>query len=87
MEENKNITVNGVEFTPEMLEQLKEWNLNDEKESVVLRLMASLVSLQDYFCKRIWDLGYVNVEEEAKCISKIMDLKSQLNPFLRKKLD
>ncbi len=80
MEENKSISVNGVEFTPEMLKRLKDWNIGEENGEID-NMLKVLVNIQDYLCERIWDAYDKSADKEKQCIADVMYLKNELKPF------
>ncbi len=82
MKENKNITINGVELTPEMLGRLKEWDLSHPEDNEARMMIAKLRELQDFLCKLLWLDGLPNDDKEIKQgIAGIMYIKDQLQPF------
>ncbi len=86
MEENKNITVNGVELTPEMLAELKNWGksrLDDQNDPACF--IETLSEIQDFLCSRFSEFGASDIEEyreNADFISGIIHIKTALKPFV-----
>ncbi len=84
MEENKNITVNGVEFTPEMLAELKRWSIGTLDDNEPLYFMEVLSNVQDFLCKRFSefdDSDIIKYNENADLISGVMHIKAALKVF------
>ncbi len=81
-DKDKNITINGVEFTPEMLGRLKAWDLSHPEDNEARMMIAKLRELQDFLCKLLWLDGLPNDDKEIKQgIAGIMCIKDQLQPF------
>ncbi len=85
MDENKNITINGVEFTPEMMAELKRWGeIRFDNENDPACFIETLSEIQDFLCSRFSEFGASDIEEyreNGDFISGIIHIKAALKPF------
>ncbi len=86
MEGNKNITINGVEFTPEMLEVLKFWGEGKGECNTPLSFLNTLTEIQDYLCEEFANFGDEDIKqyrEIAELVCGITLIKSDLKAFIK----
>ncbi len=85
IEELKNITLNGVEFTPEMLEELRCWS---EGGACNPQSFVQILSdVRDFLCNQIVALEVSDKEqckEMGKLASEITRIRKSLEIFTRK---
>ncbi len=85
---DKNITINGITFTPEMLEELKRWELEDENDSEPMYFIEFLTEIQDYFCTALSNVDAEDIEGYQKIaglMSKVLNIKAAFKPFTKLK--
>ena len=87
IKENSHIEIEGIKFTPEMIDQMKLWYSNPELDrNAPERFVEMLNNIQDYFCRVIADASHeTDISKEIVLMSNTIFIKDEMTVFIPKR--